>query len=71
MRFGYKQIIPFLAAGAAAVAIAAAPSAMAEPAAVQQPPATTPVVVDAGVVSCIRPGKCMPEWKKQDQQQWQ
>ena len=48
MRFGYKQIIPVLAAGAAAVAIAAAPTAMAEPAAVQQPPATTPVAVDAG-----------------------
>ena len=46
MRFGYKQIIPVLAAGAAAVAIAAAPTAMAEPAAVQQPP-TTPVAVDA------------------------
>ena len=38
VRFGYKQIIPVLAAGAAAVAIAAAPTAMAEPAAVQQPP---------------------------------
>ena len=49
MRFGYKQIIPVLAAGAATVAIAAAPTAMAEPAAVQQPPTTTPVAVDAGL----------------------
>ena len=49
MRFGYKQIIPVLAAGAAAVAIAAAPTAMAEPAAVQQPATSaTPVAADAG-----------------------
>jgi hypothetical protein len=47
MRFGYKQIIPVLAAGTAAVAIAAAPTAMAEPAAVPQP-STTPVAVDGG-----------------------
>ena len=49
MRFGNKQLVPVLAAGAAAVAIAAAPTAMAEPAPAQQPPTTTtPVVVDAG-----------------------
>ena len=47
MQFGYKQVIPVLAAGAAAVAIAAAPTAMAEPAAVQQPSTTTPVAMDA------------------------
>src|SRR5246127_5878251 len=48
MRFGYKQVIPVLAAGAAAVAIAAAPTAMAEPATVQQPSTTTPVAGDDG-----------------------
>jgi hypothetical protein len=48
VRFRYKQVIPVLAAGAAAVAIAAAPTAMAEPAAVQQPSTTTPVAVDGG-----------------------
>jgi len=45
VRFGYKQVIPVLAAGAAALAIAAAPTAMAEPA---QPSTITPVAVDAG-----------------------
>jgi hypothetical protein len=49
MRFGYKQLIPALAAGAAAVPIAAAPTAMAKPAAVRPPLTTTaPVAVDAG-----------------------
>jgi hypothetical protein len=48
MRFGYMQVIPVLAAGAAAVAIAAAPTAMAEPATVQQPSTTTPVAGDDG-----------------------
>ena len=45
MRFACNQVIPVLAAGAAAVAIAAAPTAMAKPAAVQQPSTTTPVAV--------------------------
>ena len=48
MRFAYKQVIPVLAAGAAAVAIAAAPTAMAEPAAVPQPSTTTRGAVDGG-----------------------